>query len=81
MVIILKDSLGFRIRQLRIEKGLTQSFVAKQLGYKHSSILSEIESGKKGINAEKLPKVAKILGVDVNSLFFDQNVLETRTNT
>ncbi|PAD67298.1 transcriptional regulator [Bacillus sp. 7586-K] len=77
----MKESLGFRIRQLRIEKGLTQTFVAKQLGYKHSSILSEIESGKKGISAEKLPIVANVLGVDVNSLFFEQNVLDSRTNT
>lgn len=68
----MSENLGFRIKQLRLAKGLTQSYVAKQLGYKHSSIISEIEAGKKGISAEKLSTVAKVLGVDVNSFYFEK---------
>jgi transcriptional regulator with XRE-family HTH domain len=41
------------------------------LGYKSSSILSEIESGKKGLDAEKIPLLAEILGVSFDELFFD----------
>jgi transcriptional regulator with XRE-family HTH domain len=74
-------NLGERIKHLRLKKGLTQSFVARELGYKHSSILCEIESGKKGISADKLPKVAKILGVDINSLFFEKKVHKSRINS
>ena len=76
----MRGNVGFRIKQLRIAKGLTQSYVAKQLGYKHSSILSEIESGKKGISAEKLSDVAKVLGVDVNALYFEDDIHKLRTD-
>jgi len=67
----LKEILGSRIRELRKEKGLTQFYLAIELGYKHSSIISEIESGKKSLNAEKLPTVAKALDVEINKLFFE----------
>lgn len=76
----MKNNLGFRIKELRKEKGLTQSFVAKELGYKYSSIISEIESGKKSISSENLFKLAKVLDVDIN-VFFEEKVLETRTNS
>ncbi|MGD6845266.1 helix-turn-helix domain-containing protein [Bacillus infantis] len=75
----MKEQLGTRIKELRVEKGLTQTDFAKKIGYKHPSIISEIESGKKGISAEKLPEIAKVLGVEINSLFFTQNVHVSRT--
>ncbi len=74
----MKNNLGSRIKELRRERGLTQSFVAKELGYKHSSIVSEIESGKKSISTEKLVKLARIFNVDIN-IFFDEKVHKTRT--
>ncbi|KAA6482211.1 helix-turn-helix domain-containing protein [Bacillus swezeyi] len=67
----MKEVLGSRIRELRKEKGLTQFYLAIELGYKHSSIISEIESGKKSLSAEKLPIIAKALGVEINTLFFE----------
>jgi transcriptional regulator with XRE-family HTH domain len=76
----LEENLGFRIKELRIKKGLTQVDFAKRLGYKHPSIISEIESGKKGLSANKLPVVANVLGVDINSLFFTKIVHKMRTN-
>ncbi|MEI3614613.1 helix-turn-helix domain-containing protein [Pseudogracilibacillus sp. SO30301A] len=69
----LRKSLGFRIQRLRKEKGLTQSFVAKKLGYKYPSIISEIESDKKRISAEKLYLLAEILDVDINEFYKDEN--------
>ncbi|CAK6472605.1 hypothetical protein BFRIG_01845 [Peribacillus frigoritolerans] len=74
----MKEDLGIRIKELRIKQGLTQVDFAKRLGYKHPSIISEIESGKKGLSANKLPLVANVLGVDINSLFFVQIVHEMR---
>ncbi|GAB6254499.1 helix-turn-helix domain-containing protein [Peribacillus sp. N1] len=76
----MKEDLGIRIKELRIKQGLTQVDFAKRIGYKHPSIISEIESGKKGLSANKLPLVANVLGVDINSLFFTQVVHITRTN-
>jgi len=76
----MKEDLGSRIKTLRLKNGLTQIDFAKKLGYKHPSIISEIESGKKGLSADKLPLVANVLGVDINSLFFEENVHKMRTN-
>jgi len=76
-----KRKLGERIKEIRIQKGLTQSFVAKELGYKSPSMLSEIESGKKGIDAEKIPLLANILGVDINELFFNEKIHNLRINS
>lgn len=76
----MKEDLGIRIKELRIKQGLTQVDFAKRLGYKHPSIISEIESGKKGLSANKLPLVANVLGVDINSLFFVQIVHKVRTD-
>ncbi|TRM08774.1 helix-turn-helix transcriptional regulator [Lentibacillus cibarius] len=62
--------IGKRIKEIRKQKGLTQQYVATKLGYRHSSMLSEIESGKKGLDANKVPLVAEILEVEINELFF-----------
>jgi transcriptional regulator with XRE-family HTH domain len=74
----MKEQLGLRIKQLRTTKGMTQVDFARSIGYKHPSIISEIESGKKGIGAEKIPEIAKVLGVEINSLFFEEKVLDSR---
>jgi transcriptional regulator with XRE-family HTH domain len=77
----LSKVIGKRIRKIRLEKGMTQVHLSKKLGYKSPSILSEIEAGKKGLDADKVPLVAEILGVEVNALFFEEKVLESRTNS
>ncbi|AEH47106.1 helix-turn-helix domain-containing protein [Parageobacillus thermoglucosidasius] len=74
----MKRQIGERIKEIRIKKGLTQSYVAKELGYKSPSMLSEIEAGKKGIDADKIPLLAKILDVDINELFFKEKIHEMR---
>jgi repressor LexA len=74
----LKKKLGEKIKEIREKKGLTQAYVSSKLGYKSSSMLSEIESGKKGLDAEKVPLLADILGVPIDKLFFDQKVHITR---
>lgn len=66
-----KKKLGEKIKLIRESKGLTQAYVSAQLGYKSSSMLSEIESGKKGLDAEKIPLLAEVLGVTIDKLFFD----------
>lgn len=67
-----KKLIGKNIKKYRNIKGFTQSYVSKKLGYKSSSILSEIESGKKGIDADKVPSVARILDVNIECLFEDE---------
>ncbi|GIN62740.1 hypothetical protein J27TS8_27330 [Robertmurraya siralis] len=65
----MQNKLGINIKEIRNSKGLTQLYVSKKLGYKSTSMLSEIESGKKGLDAEKVPLLAEILGVSINELF------------
>jgi transcriptional regulator with XRE-family HTH domain len=74
----LKDLLGSRIKQLRLKKGMTQDAFARKIGYRHAGIISEIESGKKKLSSDKLPIVANVLGVDINALFFEEKVLDSR---
>lgn len=75
----MKKKLGENIKQIREFRGLTQAYVTKELGYKSSSMLSEIESGKKGLDAEKIPILAKVLNVSLEQIFFGLKVHESRT--
>ncbi|WP_028982764.1 helix-turn-helix transcriptional regulator [Sporolactobacillus terrae] len=70
--------IGNNIRNIRERNGLTQAFVSKAIGYKSASMISEIESGKKGLDAEKIPLLAKTLNVPVQEIFFDQTIRKSR---
>jgi transcriptional regulator with XRE-family HTH domain len=59
---------GNRVRQLRIERGLTLERVAKKIG-SEKGYLSEIENHKVNPPSVKvINKVAKLLGQDVRTL-------------
>lgn len=72
------SKLGKRVKKIRESKGMTQKYLATKLGYNSSSTLSMIENGDLDFSASKVPEIAKILGVDINSLFFEENIRETR---
>lgn len=71
MVKEILNNLGINIKNIREQKGFTQSYVSEKLGYKSPSIISEIEKNKKGIDARKIPSLATILGVSIEEIFFD----------
>ena len=50
-----------RIRELRIEQGMTQDDLAHAMGYKDRSMITKIESGKVDISQKKVDKFAKVL--------------------
>lgn len=75
------EHIGKRIRKIRLEKGIKQTFLAKKMGYKNSSSLNDIEHGRRGLSADKVPIVAKYLGVSVEEIFFGSKSRETRTKT
>lgn len=64
-----KEKFGYNLRRIRIDKGLTQKNVSERLGYESQSTLSEIEAGKKGLYADKIPLLADILQVDIEDLY------------
>lgn len=66
-------------RKLRKEKGITQTELAKSLGYKNNSYIARIERGDFLPSKEKLKKMAKILKVPfsyLDSLLFEAKIRE-----
>ena len=57
-----REVLGLRIKNLRIDLGMTQEELAKKAGYTHKSMIAAIEGGKTGIGMQKFSKIAEILG-------------------
>ena len=60
--------IGQKIKQRRIELGLTQEELARRLGYKDKSAINKIELNKNDINQDKLVRFAKALECDPNDL-------------
>jgi transcriptional regulator with XRE-family HTH domain len=54
---------GRLIRQLRLNKEMTQAELALAIGFKNSQNISQIESGYRAITDGKLIKAARYLGV------------------
>ena len=57
------ETIGQRIRIIRISKGLTQDDLAKLMGYSNRSTIIKIESGVLNIDHKKLLKFAYMLKV------------------
>ncbi|MDR7867796.1 MAG: helix-turn-helix transcriptional regulator [Sporomusaceae bacterium] len=63
--------IGNRIRQIRIDKGISQRHVQKKLG-KYGSWLSQVEGGSVQIYAKDVPLLADALGVEIGDLFVEE---------
>ncbi|KAB2493179.1 helix-turn-helix domain-containing protein [Bacillus cereus] len=72
-------TFGNRVRDIRKQKNITQEKLAKELDFKHASAISFIENGKRRLDAEKIPTLANALGVSIDELFFEQNVVVLTT--
>lgn len=60
--------LAERIKELRLERNLTQEELAGRLGV-NASYIAYIETGRRGLSLSALYKLAKIFGVKVSELF------------
>jgi transcriptional regulator with XRE-family HTH domain len=61
-------SLGARIRQIRLEKKITQHQLARLCNFEKAS-MSRIESGKTNVTVITLQKICKALAVDIAEVF------------
>lgn len=61
------EKSGERIRQLRIHSGYTQEMVAQELNIDRS-LLSHVESGKKGCSVDLLIQLSSIFKVSIDYL-------------
>ena len=64
----INKDVGFKIRQIREERGLTQEQLAA-LADLHRAYIGQIERGEKNIGLINLEKIAKALTVDIRDLF------------
>ena len=71
----MKESLGNKIKRLRIEKGMTQEELANILGYSSRSTINKIESDINAISYDKLLKLVELFNVDVQELINNVNEL------
>ena len=60
--------IGNRIRRLRLQRGLTQEELAELMGTSQAAV-AMWETGARMPRADKLPKLAKVLGCSVSDLF------------
>lgn len=66
--------MTLRLKQLRESRGITQTFMAKQLGFSSVSSYGLIEKGERRLEIVKAKKIADIFGVDIEELFFDDDL-------
>lgn len=59
---------GEKIRKIRESKGLSQTKLAKKIGYKSNSYMASVEAGKFIPSKEKLKKIAKVLGLSFSEI-------------
>lgn len=62
-----------KLRELRKQKGVSQSFLAKQLGFSHPSGYCNIEQGRNRLSLDQAAMIAEILGVSVDDLTEDSD--------
>jgi transcriptional regulator with XRE-family HTH domain len=55
------NMIGKRIKQRRNELGITQSELARRMGYKHKSSINKIELGKNDVSQSKIIRFAEAL--------------------
>lgn len=64
----MKESLGSKIKRLRMERNMTQDELAKILGYSSRSTINKIEADINTISYDKLLKLVEFFKIDINDL-------------
>lgn len=64
-------TVGEKIRNARIKKGISQRKLAQKIGVDQGAI-SRMESGQRGITDIQKVKISKILEEDLMTLFYGQ---------
>ena len=65
---ITDKAIGVRLKSLRLERGLTQSYVASRMGITFQQFQKN-ETGKNRLSAGRLIMAANALGVPIGELF------------
>lgn len=60
-------SLGQKIREARLAKGMTQADLAKIIGYSSAMAISHFEKGTRSIRTAELQRIFEVLGISMSS--------------
>ena len=63
----INEEVGFNIRKIREDKGLSQEKLAALAGL-HRAYIGQIERGEKNVGLKNLERIATALGVNVKDL-------------
>lgn len=75
-------NIGDRIKERRLELGMTQEELADKVGFKARASVSRLEGGDRNIPLSKLKKLAEVLETTVGYLMgMEDNMGTTTTNT
>lgn len=72
----IKSLLGKKIKEIRLQKGLTQEELSEQVNISQRA-LSGIETGMNFLTAETLDKIVSVLNVGYDELFFVEHLKST----
>lgn len=64
----LRNKLGKKVRELRRNRGWSQEDFADKAGL-HRTYIGSVERGEQNISIDNIEKIAKTLGVSLESLF------------
>ncbi len=65
------QAFGFRVRQLRFNRGLSQEQFAERCGL-HRTYIGAIERGERNVSLLNIEKIAIALGVKIVDLFVEK---------
>jgi transcriptional regulator with XRE-family HTH domain len=65
-----RQSVGRRIRSLRVDQGLSQEALALESGLSRNMIIG-VEFGRRGMSFERLWDIADVLGIPITTLLSD----------
>ena len=75
-------NIGERVKERRLELGMTQEELADKVGFKTRASVSRLEGGDRNIPLSKLRKLAEVLETTVGYLMgMEDNMGVTTTNT
>ena len=63
------QNFGLNLYRIRTELGKSRQWLADELGYESQRIIYDYENGIKFPKLENVIKIARILGVDLDSMF------------
>ena len=61
-----------KLRQIRLQSGVSQAHISRKLGFKYPSGYGNIEMGRNRLSLEQAAIIADILNVSVNELLDEE---------